>query len=204
LVIILNGCCETSYIDNSVPSEYFEDFESDIIFDTPIPINGGSYIKYGSNDWICYIEKSYDQQNVTDSWNWKKITDSNSGKYGLRGTTTVKEMGGLWLFKKFKIIPNKNVSISVFGRTKKIHRGGSTGPGLYVFEDEIKFPKADHPELLGRDYFTWDYGSWSDWQKLDTVVKPDSEWITVALYIKDSWDSYAIYHEFDNLRISIE
>ncbi len=75
---------------------------------------------------------------------------------------------------------------------------------MYVFDGEINKPNAEHLKLLGKDYFEWDNYFWSDWRKLDTVVEPNSEWITVALCVKDAWIKFLVYHEFDNLRITAE
>ena len=205
LIFSLSACSNLPFLNNSsCQSEYHEDFEEEIIFKHPITLEDGSFKKYGENDWVCYMEKSYANYDCSNTWKWRMINDSNSGSHGIRGTTSLRELGTLWLFKKYRVTPNSKISVSVYGRTKRIHSGTSTGPALYVFDGEIEYPKSEHPKLLGRDYFTWEANSWSDWRKLDTVVNSTSEWITVALCVKDAWEKFSIYHEFDNLRISIE
>lgn len=205
ILFFFYGCSNNLFTDNnSAYDNYFEDFEEKIIFNQPSELDGGSYVKYGTNNWISFMENSYTEYNCSNTWNWEKVDDANSGHHALRGTTNKEGLGILWLFKKFRVIPNQKISISVYGRTKKIHSGSLTGPALYVFDGKINYPSVEHHNLIGSDYYQWDSRSWSDWRKLDTIVDSKSEWITIALCVKDAWIKFPIYHEFDNLRIKVE
>lgn len=210
IVIILSlaslflSCDNSTEPNSNNTTEYFEDFEQELLFESPISNSDGSFISYGSNGWNSFYEKVFEEYNVSTSWKWEKVKDSNSGSYSIRGKTSIEAMGGLWLFKKFEIKENENINISVFARTEKIHNGVLTGPGLYVFEGDVLNPSLDHPNLLGRDYYQWGYSFWSDWRKLDTIVKSNKNIITIGFIVRDGWNRYLIYHEFDNLRISLK
>lgn len=195
------GCHHSTVPVENIEFEYFEDFNEEIVFDQPTDLMNGSFMKTGTDNWNCYIEKAYSDYEVSSLWNWEKYPNSDSTNYCIRGTTTVEEMGILWLLKTFEINDEAPAVVSVLGRTIKLHNGGSTGPGLYVFNGDISNPSTNHFSLLGKDDFQWDSASLSDWRQLTTEVTPTSNYLTVALRVRDGWNSYYLYHEFDNLSV---
>ncbi len=113
-IIFFSGCANFNIFSDSCLTEYFEDFENKFIFEEPIEIEGGSYLASGTDGWKCYMEKSYENYECSKTWSWDRTTNSNSRYYGISGTTSIKELGTLWLFKKFRVNPDRKISVSVF------------------------------------------------------------------------------------------
>jgi len=182
---------------------YEENFENAITFGDVQTVNQTSYYAEGTDGWKSLAEDSYPDSNYrpSPSWSWSQSASSKSGNHGVRGTTTVSEMGTLWLYKTYRVTPNQSHKVSVFARTQKIHNGSDTGPVLYVFDGNIPYVSSKSDKVLDYKFFTWGSSAWSDWKLLSSTITPSAEYITVALRVGDAWDSYSIHHEFDQLKI---
>lgn len=182
-------------------SIYFEGFEHSMAFNSFQLVNGNSYIKVGRDGWKVYAEAFYDARDVATSWDWVTQDNYQNESKSIRGTTSVEEMGILWLFKSIPVMSGGQLIATVQARTRKVHNGGDTGPCLYLFDGIVDYPSTNLNNILDWDEFTWGTSEWSPWKVLKTTCYPSQDYITVGFRVKDAWDSYAIYHEYDSFHM---
>lgn len=180
---------------------YSEDFETPLYFGQYELVNDSCFINEGRDGWKAYAEDHIPGYSVSTSWNWEHYKDFQSDTSWIRGITSTYEIGTLWLFKSVQVNKDKALLAKVKARTIKIHNGTDTGPRLYVFDGIVDYPSNNLTNILDSDYFTWGAFDLSPWVDLFVTCYPTQDYVTVAIRVRDRWDRYAIYHEYDSLNM---
>ena len=178
-----------------------EDFELPLDFDEYRLVNGNSYIKEGRDGWKAYAEAYWPGYDASPYWEWFQEDNYQNSTKCIRGHTTISEMGHLWLFKSIPVNQNSVIYASVQARTKKVHYGTNTGPSLFLFDGIVEFPAIDSDEIISMDDFLWGSSAWSPWYTLEVTGLATQDYITIAICVKDDWNKYSIYHEFDSMSV---
>ena len=70
-----------------------------------------------------------------------------------------------------------------------------------MFDGIVEFPAIDSDEIISMDDFLWGSSAWSPWYTLEVTGLATQDYITIAICVKDDWNKYSIYHEFDSMSV---